>query len=256
MFPSQKKALLSSIVGTDPTYSNLISFSQENNVHHFPPQLASLIQVFVMHIRPFIKLLLMNVPPPILCPSLAGNPLDLLLSTNPIILWKFLLVDVSSCMVFSMPYKFLWKKKLLIWRSKWLVHLSITTSCLATVLKVQWFVQSLVYLSCFTFPIKEILSWSTRYNYFLVILRLEISLNSTIAYESVGMGLFKDSQLMEIFSLPPPSNTASVNLIMSHHDPFIIPNNDHIYCTHVAIGQLIISYTFSRSILNPYLEMT
>lgn len=42
--------------------------------------------------------------------------------------------------------------------------------------------------------------------------------NTTILYDSVGAGLFKDCSLMGIFSLLPP-NVALVNMISSGDDP-------------------------------------
>lgn len=46
--------------------------------------------------------------------------------------------------------------------------------------------------------------------------------HSGAPYESVGVGLFKDSTLMEIFPLPPP-HVASVNMISVKSDPWVIP---------------------------------
>jgi hypothetical protein len=47
IFPSQRKALLNSIGGIDPTYTNLIIFDLEDHVPRLPPQLAFQIQVVV-----------------------------------------------------------------------------------------------------------------------------------------------------------------------------------------------------------------
>lgn len=44
-------------------------------------------------------------------------------------------------------------------------------------------------------------------------------------YENIRSGLFKDSSLMGIFPLP-PLNFATVNMISSRHDPWIVPNPD------------------------------
>ena len=46
-------------------------------------------------------------------------------------------------------------------------------------------------------------------------------------YENIGLGLFKDSSLMGVFQLTPLKFT-SVNMILSSHDPWIIPNLDQI----------------------------
>lgn len=44
-------------------------------------------------------------------------------------------------------------------------------------------------------------------------------------YESMGLGLFKDSALMENFPLPPP-HVAYVNMISVKYDPWVIPSLD------------------------------
>jgi hypothetical protein len=45
--PTQRKALLNSIGGIDPTDKNLIIFDLEDHIPRLPPQLAFQIQVFV-----------------------------------------------------------------------------------------------------------------------------------------------------------------------------------------------------------------
>jgi len=49
-----------------------------------------------------------------------------------------------------------------------------------------------------------------------------------IPYENVGACISKDSTLMGKFSLPPPTNVTSVNMILSSNDPWIIPSPDKI----------------------------
>lgn len=49
--------------------------------------------------------------------------------------------------------------------------------------------------------------------------------NTEIPYESVGVGLFKDSALMGTFTLPPP-NVHLVNMISNSTNPWIIPTED------------------------------
>jgi len=51
--------------------------------------------------------------------------------------------------------------------------------------------------------------------------------NTNIPYESFGAYLLKDSTLMGTFSLP-PSNVASVNMIYTPHDPWIVPHPDQV----------------------------
>ena len=47
------------------------------------------------------------------------------------------------------------------------------------------------------------------------------------SYESLGPGLFKDPALMGVFPLPPP-NVASVNMVTTCSDPWIIPPTDQV----------------------------
>ena len=51
--------------------------------------------------------------------------------------------------------------------------------------------------------------------------------NTNTPYENIGMGLFKYSSLMGIFPLL-PLNVATVNVISSRHDPWIVPNSDQL----------------------------
>ena len=51
--------------------------------------------------------------------------------------------------------------------------------------------------------------------------------HTSIPYESVGAGLFKDSALMGVFSLPTP-NAAPINMISVHSDPWVLPPADQI----------------------------
>lgn len=51
--------------------------------------------------------------------------------------------------------------------------------------------------------------------------------NTNITYESIGVGLLKDSDLMRTFSLPPPHVT-SVNIISTSYDSWIIPSLDQV----------------------------
>lgn len=46
--------------------------------------------------------------------------------------------------------------------------------------------------------------------------------HTSIPYESVGPGVFKDPTLMAAFSLPPP-NVTLVDMISLKHDPWVIP---------------------------------
>jgi len=51
--------------------------------------------------------------------------------------------------------------------------------------------------------------------------------HTSIPYESVGYGIFKDPSLMGVFSLPPP-NIAPVHMISIHFDPWVLPPIDRI----------------------------
>lgn len=51
--------------------------------------------------------------------------------------------------------------------------------------------------------------------------------HTTMPYESAGAGIFKESALMGLFSLP-PRNTAQVNMISTSSDPWIIPSPDQV----------------------------
>lgn len=51
--------------------------------------------------------------------------------------------------------------------------------------------------------------------------------NTDIPYESIRAGLFKDSAFMGKFSLPPP-NVASINMISTSHNPWIVPHLDQV----------------------------
>lgn len=52
--------------------------------------------------------------------------------------------------------------------------------------------------------------------------------HSGAPFESVGVGLFKDSALMGIFPLPPP-HVASINMILVKSDRWVIPAPDLVY---------------------------
>jgi len=51
--------------------------------------------------------------------------------------------------------------------------------------------------------------------------------HTSIPYESVGAGLFKDPALMGVFSLPPP-NIAPINMISVRSDPCVLPPTDQV----------------------------
>lgn len=51
--------------------------------------------------------------------------------------------------------------------------------------------------------------------------------NTEIPYESVGVGVFKDSALMGTFTLP-PSNVTLIDMISVSMDPWIFPTPDRI----------------------------
>jgi len=46
--------------------------------------------------------------------------------------------------------------------------------------------------------------------------------HTTIPYESMGIGLFKDPALIGVFSLPPP-NIAPINMISIRSDAWVVP---------------------------------
>lgn len=51
--------------------------------------------------------------------------------------------------------------------------------------------------------------------------------HTSILYESVGVGIFKDPTLMGVFSLSPP-NITPINMISVHFDPWILPPTDQV----------------------------
>lgn len=52
--------------------------------------------------------------------------------------------------------------------------------------------------------------------------------HTSIPYENVGVGLFKDPALMGVFLLPPP-NVASINMISINSYPLVIHPFDQVY---------------------------
>jgi hypothetical protein len=241
--PAQRRALLKSIGGIDPTDENLIVFDLNEHVPRFPAQLAFQIQVIVadksicrMVVDEGASTCVMSFP----CWKAIGSP-TLTESQNtlrafngsgfkpygvlpslPITLGgKTVQIEVE---VFDTPLDY----NILLGRS-WVDPMRAVMSTLFHVLRFphQGKVVTIDQLSFF--------NSNTRTG------NVPFITNTPDGYENVGVGLLKDSSLMGTFPIPPPPNISNMSVASIHMistvprelpvsiDPWIVPApGDHV----------------------------
>jgi hypothetical protein len=241
--PAQRKALLKSIGGIDPTDTNLIIFDLEDHIPRIPPQLSFQIQVFVENkniCRTVINegastcVMLVTCWKAIGSPSLTEShntlkdfngtgikPYGVLASLSITLEGKEVNVEVE---VFDAPLDY----NLLLGRS-WIDSMRAVVSTLFRVLH---------FLHQGKFIIVDQLAFLNSYSRTS---NVPFISKTPPNYENVGVGLLKDSTLMGTFPIPPPNIPyhffSSINMISTNvsetpksYDPWIVPISD--YCLH------------------------
>jgi hypothetical protein len=241
--PAQRRSLLKVIGGIDPTDSNLIVFNLDDHIPRLPPQLAFQIQVVVADksiCRTIVDEGASTCVMSFSCWKAIGSPLLTesqntlrafngssfkphgVLSSLPVTLeGKTVQIEVE---VFDTPLDY----NLLLGRS-WVDSMRAVVSTLFRVLRFphQGKVVTVDQLAFF--------------NADTCTGNVPFIANTPSGYENVGVGLLKDSSLMENFPIPPPPTipsplVASINMIstMPHEllvsiDPWVVPDpGDHV----------------------------
>jgi hypothetical protein len=242
-FPTQRRALLKAIGGIDPTDTNLIVFDLEDHIPRLPPQLAFQIQVVVTDksicrtvidegastcVISFTCWKAISSPPlnesqkTLRAFNGSGfNPYGVLPSFPVTLEGKTIQVEVE---VFDAPLDY----NLLLGHS-WVDSMRVVVSTLFRVIR---------------FPHEGKVVTVDQLTFFNADTRtgnVSFIAKTPPGYENVGVGLLKDSSLMDTFPIPPPpdiprSSVASINMIstMPHElplsvDPWIVPDpGDHV----------------------------
>jgi hypothetical protein len=218
-FLAQRKALLKAIGGIDPTDTNIIIFDLEYHVPSLPPQLAFQIQVVVENKNIFRTVIdegastcVMSVTcwKSIGSPTLTEShntlkafngtcfkPYGVLTSLSITLEGKSVNVEVE---VFNAPLDY----NILLGRSR------IDSMCAV--------VSTLFRVVCFPHQGKFIIvDQLAFFNYDSYTRNIPFISKTTPSYENVGVGLFKDSNFMGKFPIPPPDIpppfVASINMI-------------------------------------------
>jgi hypothetical protein len=236
-FPAQRKALLKSIGGIDPTDTNLIIFDLEYHVPRLPPQLAFQIQVVVENkniCRTVIDEGASTCVMSVTCWKAIGSPTlteshntlkafngtgfkpyDVLPSLSITLEGKLVNVEVE---VFDAPLDY----NLLLGRS-WIDSMHAVVSTLFHVL-------------CFLHQGKVVtFDQLAFFNSNSCTSNIPFISKTPPGYENVCVGILKDSTLMGTFPIPPPDISppfvASINMISTtvhetptSYDPWVVPN--------------------------------
>jgi hypothetical protein len=240
--PTQRKALLKSISGIDPTDMNLIIFDLEDHIPRLPSQLAFQIQVVVSDKNIFQTIIDEGASTCVMSlacwkaigsPSLnesqntlkafngsGFNPYGFLPSSPITLEGKMVQVEVE---VFDAPLDY----NLLLGHS-WIDSMCVVVSTLFRVV-------------CFPHQGKVVtIDQLAFFNSNTHTGNVPFIAKTPPGYENVGVGLLKDSSLMGTFPIPPPdvprSSVASINMISTSphelpvsHDPWIVPDpGDHL----------------------------
>jgi hypothetical protein len=242
-FPIQRKALLKSIGGIDPTNTSLIIFDLEDHIQRLPPQLAFQIQVIIFDknicrivIDEGASMCVMSITywkaigsPPLteshnMLKAFNGSsfkPYSVLLSLLVTLEGKMVNVEVE---VFDAPLDY----NLLLGRS-WIDSMRAVVSTF--------------FLCVVRFPHQRKFITVDQLAFFNSDTRtgnIPFIEKPPPGYENVGVGLLKDSSLMGTFPIPPPDVPhlfiASINMISTSvhetpmsYDLWIVPNlGDHL----------------------------
>jgi hypothetical protein len=241
-FPTQRKAPLKAIDGIDPMDTNLIMFDLEDHIPRLPPQLAFQIQVVVFDkniCRTVIDEGASTCVMSLACWKAIGSPslnesentlkafngsgfkpYSVFLSLPITLEGKMVQVEVK---VFDAPLDY----NLLLGRS-WIDSMH---AVVLTLFRVVCFPHQ---GKVITFDQLAFFNSNTRSS------NVSFIAKTPPGYESIGVGLLKDSSLMGTFPIPPPDvrrlSIASINMISTvphklpvSHDPWLVPDpGDHL----------------------------
>jgi hypothetical protein len=256
-FPAQRKTLLKSIGGIDPTDTNVIIFDLEDHVPSLHPQLAFQIHVVVENknicrnvIDEGASTCIMSVTCwkaigfPILTKS--HNTLNAFNSTGfkPYIVFPLLSITLEGksinveVEVFDAPLDY----KILLGRS-WIDNMCAVVSILFPVLR-------------FSHQGKVItIDQLALFNSDFYTSNIPFILKTPPSYENVRVGLLRDSTLMGTFTIPPPDIpppfVASINMISTtihetpeSYDPWVVPSpgDYHHYGNRIPLSLVESAY--------------